>query len=196
MTALLLTRAAAARHLAESLLGDSGDRWRHSAGVADRAAGLADRLGLDPDVLVAAAWLHDIGYAKPIAHTGFHPLDGAAHLTAEGWPARVAGLVAHHSGARFVAAARGLAGELAAFPDEHSLMADALTYADQTVGPRGDRVGTEQRYAEMLHRHGPCSLNALVDADRGPHLRAIAARVGALLGEGTQEPGQRVVVRP
>ncbi|WP_328469201.1 HD domain-containing protein [Actinoplanes sp. NBC_00393] len=181
MTALLTTRADAARHLAETLLGDSGDRWRHSAGVAERAAGLADRLGLDPDVLVAAAWLHDIGYAKPIAHTGFHPLDGAVHLTGEGWPARVAGLVAYHSGARFVAAARGFTDQLAVFADERSLMADALTYADQTVGPRGERVDTEQRYAEMLLRHGPCSVNALVDADRRPYLRATAARVEALL---------------
>ncbi|MEU4427999.1 HD domain-containing protein [Actinoplanes sp. NPDC024001] len=196
MTALLATRADAARHLAETLLGDSGDRWRHTAGVADRAGELAVRLGLDPDVLVAAAWLHDIGYAASIAHTGFHPLDGALHLTGGGWPARVAGLVAHHSGARFVAAARGLAEELAAFPDERGLMSDALTYADQTVGPRGERVDTEQRYAEMLERHGPCSLNALVDADRRPHLRAITARVEALLHDSAQERAERVVVRP
>lgn len=195
MTALLSTRADAARHLAETLLGDSGDRWRHTAGVAERAAGLAGRLGLDPDVLVAAAWLHDIGYAAPIAHTGFHPLDGAVHLTVEGWPARIAGLVAYHSGARFVAAARGLAGQLAAFPDEPGVMSDALTYADQTVGPRGDRVDPERRYAEMLDRHGPCSLNALVDAERRPHLRAVAARVEALLAHRPQELAERVVVR-
>ena len=178
MTALLTpTRADLARRVAESLIGDSGNRWRHTAGVAARAAELAGRLGLDPDVLVAAAWLHDIGYAKPIALTGFHPLDGAVHLSAEGWPARVAGLVAYHSGARFVAAARGLATEMAAFPDERSLTADALTYADQTVGPTGLRVDTETRYEEMLLRQGPCSWNALVGAERRPYLRAAAARV-------------------
>ncbi|MBO3741245.1 HD domain-containing protein [Actinoplanes flavus] len=178
---LLRSRAETARLVAGSLIGDSGDRWRHTAGVARRAAGLAARLGLDPDVLVAAAWLHDIGYAEPIALTGFHPLDGAVHLSDEGWPARIAGLVAYHSGARFVGAARGLAGQLAAFPDERSLMADALTYADQTVGPTGLRVDPEARYTEMLHRHGPCSWNAAVDADRRPHLRATAARVEHLL---------------
>ncbi|MEU4162399.1 HD domain-containing protein [Actinoplanes sp. NPDC026670] len=182
MTAVLSpTRAHLARSVAEALIGDSGNRWRHTAGVAERAAELADRLDLDPDVLVAAAWLHDIGYAAPIALTGFHPLDGAVHLSAEGWPARIAGLVAYHSGARFVAVARGLAEPMAAFPDERSLMADALTYADQTVGPAGARVDTETRYAEMLHRQGPCSWNAKVGADRRPHLRAIAARVEHLL---------------
>lgn len=170
-----------AERLAESLIGDSGDRWKHTAGVAARAAELAGRLGLDPDVLVAAAWLHDIGYAEPIALTGFHPLDGAVHLSAEGWPARIAGLVAYHSGARFIAAARGFGEQLAAFPDERSVMADALTYADQTVGPSGVRVDTETRYSEMLHRHGPCSWNAKVGADRRPYLRAITARMEHLL---------------
>lgn len=184
MTAVLSTRAGLARSVAESLIGDSGNRWRHTVGVAAHAAELAVRLGLDPDVLVAAAWLHDVGYAEPIALTGFHPLDGAVHLSAEGWPARIAGLVAFHSGARFVAAARGLAAELSAFPDERSLMADALTYADQTTGPTGVRVDTESRYAEMLRRQGPCSWNARVDTTRRPHLRAVTARVQHSLAAG------------
>jgi putative nucleotidyltransferase with HDIG domain len=181
MTGLLSTRADAARTLAEALLGDMGNRWRHTAGVAEQAARVADHLGLDPDVLVAAAWLHDIGYAAPIAHTGFHPVDGAVHLTVEGWPERIAGLVAHHSGARFVAEIKGFAERLAAFPEERSLMADALTYADQTTGPAGDRVDPEARYAEMLLRHGPCSANALADPVRRPHLRAMTGRVEQLL---------------
>jgi putative nucleotidyltransferase with HDIG domain len=182
MTAVLApSRALLARAVAESLIGDSGNRWNHTAGVAAKAAELADRLDLDPDVLVAAAWLHDVGYAAPIALTGFHPLDGAVHLSGKGWPARIAGLVAYHSGARFVAAARGLGEQLAAFPDERSLMADALTYADQTTGPSGLRVDPEARYTEMLLRHGPCSWNAKVDGSRRPHLRGVAARVEHLL---------------
>ncbi|MEV6302718.1 HD domain-containing protein [Actinoplanes sp. NPDC051861] len=181
MTGLLTTRADAAQTIAESLLADMGDRWKHTIGVAEQAARLAGRLGLDPDVLVSAAWLHDIGYAAPIALTGFHPLDGAVHVVDEGWPSRIAGLVANHSGAKFVAEVKGFAAELALFPDERSLMADALTYADQTTGPRGDRVDPESRYAEMLLRHGPCSANALVDGVRRPHLRGISGRVEALL---------------
>ncbi|BBH68689.1 metal-dependent phosphohydrolase, HD subdomain protein [Actinoplanes sp. OR16] len=178
---IITTRAEAAQVLAETLLGDSGNRWRHTAGVAERAADLARCLGLDEDLLVAAAWLHDIGYAAPLVETGFHPIDGARHLTREGWPARVAGLVAYHSGARFVADVRGLASELAEFPDERTIVADVLTYADQTVGPRGDRVDPEARYTEMLHRHGPCSFNALADPVRRPHLQAVTARVEHLL---------------
>jgi putative nucleotidyltransferase with HDIG domain len=169
--------APAAERIARRLLGATGNRWHHSAGVAARAAELAGPLGLDRDVLVAAAWVHDIGYAAETVVTGFHPLDGATYLAARRWPGLIAGLVAQHSGARFVAAARGLAEALAAYPDGGGLLSDALTYADQTVGPCGDRVTAEDRHAEMLRRHGPGSWNVRVDHLRWPHLRAVVARV-------------------
>jgi HD superfamily phosphodiesterase len=51
-------------------------RWRHVRAVAERARRVATTLSL-PDDLVAAAWLHDIGYAPGLVQTGFHPLDGA-----------------------------------------------------------------------------------------------------------------------
>jgi hypothetical protein len=94
-----------------------------------------------------------------------------------GWPLRIAGLVAHHSGACFVAAARGLGEALAVYPDEGGLVADALTYADQTVGPTGASVTPDQRRTEMLHRHGPDSWNAKVDHLRQLHLQGVARRV-------------------
>jgi putative nucleotidyltransferase with HDIG domain len=166
-----------AEYSARELLGPRSDRWRHSAGVAHQAAELAERLGLDVDVLVSAAWLHDIGYADPLVVTGFHPLDGAQFLARHGWPMRVVGLVAQHSGAGYVAAARGLAVGLAAYPDEGGLMSDALTYADQIVGPAGDRMSPEERYAEMLLRRGPNSWNARVDHVRRPYLESVSRRV-------------------
>jgi putative nucleotidyltransferase with HDIG domain len=171
----------AAREVAYGLIGSMDDRWRHTQGVAERAGELADALGLDHDTLVAAAWLHDIGYADPVKVTGFHPLDGADHLAGRGWPLSVAARVAHHSGARFVAAARGLGEALAAYPYEENLLTDALTYADQTVGPTGDRVTAAARHDEMLLRHGPQSYNARVDHLRGPFLFEVAARVEAAL---------------
>ena len=171
------TLTGAAEELAYELLAPLGDRWRHTSGVAARAAELAPLLEVDRDVLVAAAWLHDIGYADVTRVTGFHPLDGARHLDELSWPAPILGLVAHHSGARFVAAARGLAEELAAYPDADGEISDALTYADQTVGPDGTRVTTTQRYTEMMCRHGAASWNVQVDPVRRPHLEAVAARV-------------------
>ncbi|GAA4968844.1 HD domain-containing protein [Kineococcus glutinatus] len=63
--------ALAEEHLAEAL----PRRWQHSQAVAATAADYAARLRLDPDVVAAAAWLHDVGYAPPLVDTGFHPLD-------------------------------------------------------------------------------------------------------------------------
>src|SRR5689334_7872806 len=127
MRAGLSTLPDTAEELAYELLAPLGNRWRHTAGVAARAAELAAPLEIDRDVLVAAAWLHDIGYAERTVVTGFHPLDGARHLERLAWPAAIIGLVAQHSGARFVAAVRGLAEELAAYPDDSGLISDALT---------------------------------------------------------------------
>jgi HD superfamily phosphodiesterase len=45
--------------------------------VAARARSLAPVLGADADLLQAAAWLRDIGYAPGLAVTGLHALDGA-----------------------------------------------------------------------------------------------------------------------
>jgi putative nucleotidyltransferase with HDIG domain len=178
---MLTVRSAAlgtiAQLTAARLVGPLGDRWLHTVGVARCAAELAEVLCLEADELVAAAWLHDIGYARAAAVTGFHPLDGARYLAEQLWPMRIAGLVAHHSGARFVAAARGLDRALAAYPDEGGRMADALTYADQTVGVTGERLTVGERRAEMLRRHGAESWNAKVDHLRAPHLRAAVARI-------------------
>ena len=72
---------AAARDLAHDLLGSLSSRWGHTQGVARRAAAAAAAVpAADRPVLLAAAWLHDIGYAQPLRRSGFHPLDGAWHL--------------------------------------------------------------------------------------------------------------------
>ena len=76
-----------------------------------------------------------------------------------------------------MAAARGLAADLARYPREESPLADALTYADQTVGPYGRPVGVRQRMSEMLARHGADSPHARVHRRRGPYLLAVARRV-------------------
>ncbi|MCW2142375.1 HDIG domain-containing protein [Actinoplanes cyaneus] len=168
-----------ARDLAQILLADLPERWRHTIGVARRAEHLRGTVPsrADGEILLVAAWLHDIGYAAGLHRTGFHPLDGARHLAATGWPARVAGLVAHHSAARYVAQTRGLTEDLQAFADEQSAVSDALLYADQTVGPNGVSMHLEQRLADMLDRHGPDSPNARAHAWRAPVVRAAVQRV-------------------
>lgn len=111
--------------------------------------------GSDHSLLVAAAWLHDVGYAPDLQDSGFHPLDGARYLREEGFPERVVNLVAHHSGARFEAAERGLEAELAEFELEDSPVMDALVTADLTTGPDGERLAYRDRVAEILERYPP-----------------------------------------
>ncbi|TNH28512.1 HDIG domain-containing protein [Micromonospora orduensis] len=179
-----------ARDLAQRLLADLPERWRHTIGVARRAEEVADTAGShsEADILLAAAWMHDIGYAAELRDIGFHPVDGARHLHAAGWPSRIAGLVAHHSAALLVARARGLAAEIDRFPRETSPVSDALIYADQTVGPNGRIMTVEHRLADMLHRHGPDSPNAAVHAQREPLLRSAVHRVQQRLATQGQPP--------
>ncbi len=67
-------------------------------------------LGADADLLEAAAWLHDIGYAPDLAVTGLHALDGARYLRdAQNADAMRCRLVAHHSNTIVEAEERGLA---------------------------------------------------------------------------------------
>src|SRR3712207_6527407 len=123
---------AAASALARCLLGVNGNRWLHTRAVARRAGELAHTVSPEErEILVSAAWLHDIGYASKLRDTGLHSLDGARYLVTAGtWNSRLCALVAHHSAARFEAVERGLAEELALFPCEDSAVMDALVTAD------------------------------------------------------------------
>jgi putative nucleotidyltransferase with HDIG domain len=143
-----------ARRQASALLAGCGDRWRHVRAVAATASQVGRLLLGEPDraLLVAAAFLHDIGYARPLTRSGFHALDGAEYLRGHGQE-RLASLVAHHSGARFEAEERGLAGQLAAFELEAGPVMDALDYADMTTGPSGEAVTFDDRIEEILRRY-------------------------------------------
>ena len=139
---------------AATLLADLGTRWQHVCGVARQAQRVSPALAPeDRPYLVAAAWLHDIGYAPDLAATAFHPIDGARHVRALGHE-RLARLVAYHSSAWWEAEALGLCGELAAFPREDSATADALTYCDMTTSPTGQRITLAGRLAEITERYG------------------------------------------
>ncbi len=121
--------------------------------LADVAATDAARAA-DADLLIAAALLHDVGYAPSLNRLGFHAVDGARFLRAQGQE-RLARLVAHHSGARFEAQERALVKELAAFPVEDGPVMDALTFADMTTGPAGQPMTLEERIEEVQRRYPP-----------------------------------------
>ena len=176
-----------ARGLAESLLAQSlPRRWAHTQGVAGAAARLAPLAADDADLLVAAALLHDIGYAPAIAVTGFHPLDGARFLHEEHRADdRLVRLVANHTFALLEAQERGLRAELEAeFPIlDNPLLVDALTYADMTTTPDGEPTTPPARIAEILRRYGLETVVGRFIQRAEPEILAAAARVDCLLAD-------------
>jgi hypothetical protein len=135
------SKVVAARTLAELVLFEVPDRWRRTIGVVRAAERLVMTVPpIERDVLLVAAWVHDIGHSHFARVTGLPSLDGATFLEARGWPPRVTSLVAHLGGAEVRARAAGLLGPLWRYPADESSVADALTYADQTTGPTGERV--------------------------------------------------------
>jgi putative nucleotidyltransferase with HDIG domain len=145
-----------AESTAEQLLSDVlPRRWAHVQNVAARAGRLASYLGEDSEILHVSAWLHDVGYAPPLAVSGFHPLDGAYYLRTVNVPDRVVDLVALHSSAAAEASALGLDGEMAGFVDERSLTRDLLWFVDMTVGPDGQCMDFDARMDDVRARYAP-----------------------------------------
>ena len=154
---LMNTLASWAGQLARALLQEPlPRRWAHVQGVAARARGLAPVLGADADLLEAAAWLHDIGYAPGLALTGPHQLDGARYLRdAQHADALLCRLVAHHSCAIIETGERGLADVLSSeFDPAPDVLASVLTCCDMTISPDGQPVPAERRLAEIHDRYG------------------------------------------
>lgn len=148
-----------AKRTAEDLLSNVGTRLAHVRRAAHQAHKVTSSVPpQDRGLLVAAALVHDIGYAPGLSETGFHPLDGARWLRDQGAEERLVCLVAHHTGALFEAKRRGLSDQLAAFPREESATADALWYADLTSGPTGHATTFEARVTEILTRYPPDSV--------------------------------------
>jgi hypothetical protein len=191
-TVNIVVEVADAAALAETKLAQAlPRRWRHVQSVARRARRVAETLSL-PDDLVAAAWLHDIGYAPELAETGFHPLDGARYLRRAGVAGPVVSLVAYHSCAQIEADVRGLAAELTAeFSPADSLLTDALLYCDMTTGPDGDYVRPADRLAEIRQRYGPGhAVTRFVERD-APQILATAGCVETMLALTPQTHGHR-----
>ena len=133
------------------------DRRAHSLAVGRKVTTAAE---LVPESqrsdLIAAAYLHDIGYGHP--QSGFHPIDGAQFLAQQGFSKAVCHLVAHHSASIEEARERRI--DLAVF-NEFGVEEDlgrahsVLWWADMTTGPTGQDVAVLDRLDEICSRYGP-----------------------------------------
>jgi hypothetical protein len=176
-----------ARELCRSLLAvELPRRWAHCEGVARQAARIAPAARDHGALIEASAWLHDIGYAAPLARSGFHPLDGARHLRDLGFgDRRLWTLVAHHTCALIEAEERGLADVLVAeFPVDavDPFAVSALTYCDMTTDPDGSAVDVDHRIEEILSRYEPDDVVHRSISRAAPTLRAQVGEVSVILG--------------
>jgi hypothetical protein len=175
----LVTRA---RSLAEQQLSGAPRRWSHVRGVASTATTVAPIVEPEhADAIVAAAWLHDVGYAPDLAVSGFHPVDGARFAMDAGMPDLVVRLIAFHTGAEFEAQQRGLLSELLEFTPPPADILDVVTFADMTTSPTGEPINARDRVAEILTRYEPEDPVFDAVSRSAPELLAAVDRVNARL---------------
>ncbi|HWC84408.1 MAG TPA: HD domain-containing protein [Pseudonocardiaceae bacterium] len=171
-----------ARRLAHSLLaGPLPHRWRHVRAVAEAARRIQPVFEPDGELLVAAAYLHDIGYSPSLTDTGIHQIDGARFLRAHGAPRRLVDLVAHHSLAVQDAVDQGWSSLLAEFTDERTAVRDALWFCDMTIGPDGQAFSIRERIVEIGRRYGPDHPKTRIREATAPERLRVARRTQRLL---------------
>jgi hypothetical protein len=155
--------------------------------VAERASFFARSLDHERlELLVAAAYLHDVGYTPALLITGFHALDGAMYLRRLHVDERVVGLVANHTCAGTEARLRQLDQRLTnEFPKDRSLPHDELAFCDLTTGPDGEAVSLDERLIDVRLRYGPDDLIKQFIDQAEPEMRAVVQRAQALLSRPT-----------
>lgn len=186
-----LPDAVAAERIAAILLADDPARLRHVRTAAGVALIVSETVApRQLDLLLSAVVLHDIGYAPAVRATGWHPVDGAQWLLSHGAPVEVAALVAHHSESGLLSAARPWLDRLAVFPAPDEVVADVVTYADQTTAPDGRRVSPIARIVDRRRRRPPLGTSGWTDERRRTErlVHAVARVHVRLHVAGSQDP--------
>lgn len=164
-------------------------RWAHVQGVIYLAEDIAPAFEPEGALLVSAAALHDVGWAPDLDRTGFPALDGAGFIESLGASDRLVALAVNYLAAAVEADVRGREEEMSRYPDEETLVRDALWYADARVGPDGSRVGVDERFEEIRSRYAdhPVVRGWLPRAE--PAVRQAVERVELALAEAGVDPG-------
>lgn len=171
--------AAWALALAEEKLSEAVPRrWAHAQGVVRRAEVVTPHLGDDGELLLAAAAVHDLGFAPDAAAigVGFPAIDAARYLEKLGAPRRLAHLVAHSAYSALEGSLRGFSAEYEEFEDERTPLRDALWYCCLTTGPDGEPMTLDERISEWSVRYVDDDVISRYAELAPPELRAALAR--------------------
>lgn len=177
---------------AQARLSRVGTRWPHSRGVAEHAAWLCGQLPeLDRELLVAGAYLHDVGYAPDLVDTGFHPVDGARCLLALGRDDLAAVVAWHACPGHEACRVMALEYALAELPEVVPLVGAAITWCDMHTNPNGEHVTLEHRLADIERRYGLEHLVARAIAKAETCLREACGLIDERLARVPDGPASR-----
>jgi len=145
---------------------------------------LVDKLNLDEDtkdICMAAALLHDVGYAPSLNVHDFHPVDGYMAIKSL-FPCEISLPVLYHSFADLECNFRRPDMEIH-YDDKMDAKAskvwELLTYCDLHTDGQGNLVTVDERYADIKLRHGADSIvYAYMQSIRG-HVDNLVTRVGS-----------------
>jgi hypothetical protein len=170
-----------AQTVARQILGRETFRWAHTLGVVRLVQeSLAVVAPEERSVVLAAAYVHDLGHVRCLRVTGCHALDGAMYVRAAGH-LQLASMVARHSGARCEARLRGLEREMSAFAFTKSNALDLLTYSDLKTDHRGRRCSVDERFEGIAIRYGKDHIVTRALRLAEPELRESVSRVESRL---------------
>lgn len=141
-------------------LGDQSRRLAHILKITEKVRESVKiietnhpELSIRSDLAICAALLHDIGYSKDLAITGFHPIDGFNFLNEQGHH-ELASLILGHSCSPEEAQLNGLD----KIVPSDTLEAKLVTYWDMRVKQGGELVTYEERLNDIIARYGEDSL--------------------------------------
>jgi hypothetical protein len=170
-----------ALNASRQILGQDRCRWAHTLGVVRVVRESLTLVAFEERSLVlAAAYVHDLGHARPLRVTGCHALDGAMYVRAAGH-LQLASAVAQHSGARCEAALRGLEKEMSTFTRMESSALDLLTYGDLKTDHQGCRCSVDERFEGIAIRYGNEHIVTRALRLAEPELRQSVSRVESWL---------------
>jgi hypothetical protein len=170
-----------AQQIAPKIFGRERLRWAHTLGVVRLVKeSLAMVAAEHRSVVLAAAYVHDLGHVRSLKATGCHSLDGAMFVRAAGH-LDLASIVAHHSGARCEARLRGLESEMARFTFVDLSALDLLTYSDLKTDHQGRRCSVDERLRGIAIRYGNDHIVTRALRLAEPELRQSVRRVESRL---------------
>lgn len=149
-----------AKGLCYAKLEKNPDILNHTLGVVHNCRNLIKVHSLskqDAELLLTAAYLHDIGHSEDINVTGFYQFDAYKHLLFSGWDLEVCSLVLHHSEARYYPHQKDPEIQSAfkkALPKRLEEVYKLLNLADMTSNSRGEHVSFKERFLDIKNNYG------------------------------------------